>query len=325
MKSIEFPARQQRRRRPPEAPSHFRFRLTRPRVAPKREVPTSRNSWSVGTSGVLNEDYRACWPAVEDTRKGVGSRSTYREWRVARPARSERAAADGSRCSVSGDGRVVEVEIVEAGVAAVGGEVDGAALGRRRSRTRRGAARRAAARASGAGTSTARARSGSSPPGSASSSLRLMRSLPSTLVRVTPSGSSTNAAAQRATSAAIPRSGSGSASARSSSASTIASTGLRLVAAALADGALALGVGPAGAVGDHVAVVARRAGGRRSRAARRAGRGWGRSGRRGGRGRARGWCASASALALALLVARARGRRRRRRAGRASSRPAPAK
>ena len=83
-----------------------------------------------------------------------------------------------------------------------------------------------------------------------------MRSLPSTLVRVTPSGSSTNAAAQRATSAAMPRSGSGSASARSSSASTIASIGHRLVAAGLADGALAFGVGPAGAVGDHVAVVA---------------------------------------------------------------------
>ena len=38
----------------------------------------------------------------------------------------------------------------------------------------------------------------------------------------------------------------------------------RLAAAGVADGLLAVGVGPAGAVGDHVAVLARRAGGRRS-------------------------------------------------------------
>ena len=62
--------------------------------------------------------------------------------------------------------------------------------------------------------------------------------------------------AQRAASWAMPRSGSGSASARSSSASTIASMLARLVAAGVADGLLALGVGPAGAVGDQLAVVA---------------------------------------------------------------------
>ena len=54
----------------------------------------------------------------------------------------------------------------------------------------------------------------------------------------------------------MPRSGSGSASARSSSASTIASSVAGLVAAGVADGLLAFGVGPAGAVGDQLAVVA---------------------------------------------------------------------
>ena len=122
-----------------------------------------------------------------------------------------------------------------------------------------------------------------------------MRSVPSTLVRVTPSGSSTNAAAQRATRC-------GDAAQRVGVVERALELGVddrvdlpRLVAAGLADGLLAFGVGPAGAVGDHVAVVARRAGGRRSRAARRAARRWGRSGRRGGRGRGRGWCATASA------------------------------
>ena len=68
------------------------------------------------------------------------------------------------------------------------------------------------------------ARSAPSPPGSASRSLRAIRSEPSALVRVTPAGSSTNAAPSRAVSWAMPRSGSGSASARSSSASMIASS-----------------------------------------------------------------------------------------------------
>jgi hypothetical protein len=42
------------------------------------------------------------------------------------------------------------------------------------------------------------------PPGSASLSLRTIRSVPSAFVRVTPSQSRTNAAAQRATSCAMP-------------------------------------------------------------------------------------------------------------------------
>ena len=93
------------------------------------------------------------------------------------------------------------------------------------------------------------ARSASPPPGSASRSLRSIRSEPSALVRATPAGSSTNAAAHRAASWAIPRRGSGSASARWSSASTIASAGV-------GDGLLAFGVGPAGAVGDQLAGAA---------------------------------------------------------------------
>jgi uncharacterized membrane protein YbhN (UPF0104 family) len=58
---------------------------------------------------------------------------------------------------------------------------------------------------------------------SVSEGSRTVRSRPSALVRVTPSGLTTNAAPQRAVSCAIPRSGSGSPSARCSSAATIAS------------------------------------------------------------------------------------------------------
>jgi hypothetical protein len=64
-------------------------------------------------------------------------------------------------------------------------------------------------------------------------------------VRVTPAESGTKAAAELAVSWEMPRGGSRSASARSSSAST-----LRFVAAGVADGLLAFGVGPAGPVGD---------------------------------------------------------------------------
>ena len=84
-----------------------------------------------------------------------------------------------------------------------------------------------------------------------------MLSVPSALVRVAPAESGAEAAAQRAVSWAMPRSGSGSASVRSSSASTIAST-WRAVSWRLASptGLLAPGVGPAGGVGDQLAVVA---------------------------------------------------------------------
>jgi hypothetical protein len=80
-----------------------------------------------------------------------------------------------------------------------------------------------------------------------------MRSVPSVLVRVMASGSTANAAAQRATRWAMPRSGSGSSSARWSSAATALDVA-GLVAAGVADGLLAGGVGPAGAVGDDVRV-----------------------------------------------------------------------
>ena len=92
-------------------------------------------------------------------------------------------------------------------------------------------------------------------PGSASASLRAMRSVPSVLVRVTPSASRAKAAAQLAVSCAIPRRESGSLSARSSSASRIASGRRRLAAAGVADRLLAILVCPAGAVGNHIAVV----------------------------------------------------------------------
>ena len=81
-----------------------------------------------------------------------------------------------------------------------------------------------------------------------------MRSVPSALVRVTPSGSSTNAEAQLAVSCAMPRSGSGSqARAQFGVEDGVDLSGF--VAAGVADWLLALLVGPAGAVGDHVAVV----------------------------------------------------------------------
>ena len=156
-------------------------------------------------------------------------------------------------------------------------------------------------------------------------SLRLMRSLPSTLVRVTPSGSSTNAAAQRATSAAMPRSGSGS-----------------------CERALEFGVDdrvdrPAARGGRS----RRRGAGVRGRSSRRR-----RRSRRGSRAASRWQTIARSASSWAgvgsIRPARrswprprlvrdrrrpgagaarggARARRRRRRAGRASSRPAPAK
>ena len=76
------------------------------------------------------------------------------------------------------------------------------------------------------------------------------------MVRVTPAGSSTNAAAHRAVSWAIPRSGSGSASARCELGVDDRVGLARLVPAGVADRALAFGVGPAGAVGDQLAVVA---------------------------------------------------------------------
>jgi hypothetical protein len=60
-------------------------------------------------------------------------------------------------------------------------------------------------------------------PGQVFGFLGPSRSVPSVLVRVTPAGSSVKAAPSRAVSCAIPRSGSGSVSARSSSASMIAS------------------------------------------------------------------------------------------------------
>ena len=83
-----------------------------------------------------------------------------------------------------------------------------------------------------------------------------MRSLPSALVRVTPSGSSTNAAAPAGDEL-------GDAAQRVGVVERALEFGVddrvdlaRLVAAGVADGLLAFGVGPAGAVGDHVAVVA---------------------------------------------------------------------
>jgi hypothetical protein len=60
-----------------------------------------------------------------------------------------------------------------------------------------------------------------SPPGSASRSWRSIGSVPSALVRVPPAGSSTDVAAPRAVSCAIPQWGPGSASARWRSASTM--------------------------------------------------------------------------------------------------------
>jgi hypothetical protein len=87
----------------------------------------------------------------------------------------------------------------------------------------RGEGSRGGARAWVAGTPRPRRVVGCDPPGSASASLRAVRSVPSVLVRVTPSGSSANAEAQLAVSCAIPRRGSGSPSARSSSASRIGS------------------------------------------------------------------------------------------------------
>ena len=76
------------------------------------------------------------------------------------------------------------------------------------------------------------------------------------MVRVTPSGSSTKAALQRATSPAIARSGSGSCE-RALELGVGDRVGLaRLVAAGVADGLLAFAVAPAGAVGDQLALVA---------------------------------------------------------------------
>jgi hypothetical protein len=100
------------------------------------------------------------------------------------------------------------------------------------------------------------ARSALSLPGNASRSWRSIRSEPSALVRVTPAGSSTNAA---------PPSGRelGDASERVGVGERAFALGVddrvelaRLMAAGVADGLLALGVGPAGAVGDQFAVVA---------------------------------------------------------------------
>ncbi len=119
---------------------------------------------------------------------------------------------------------VVEGELVEVGCRAVAVEVDGR-LDAARSMTN--ASRLSATSAGesiGRMNSHTAARSAPSPPGSASRSLRAMRSEPSALVRVTPAGSSTNAAPNRAVSWAMPRSGSGSSSARRSSASAIASS-----------------------------------------------------------------------------------------------------
>ena len=76
-------------------------------------------------------------------------------------------------------------------------------------------------------------------------------------MRVTPSGSSANAAAQLAVSSAIPRTGSGSLKCTLEF-SVEDRVGLaRFTAAGVADLLLAVLVCPAGAVGDHVAVVPR--------------------------------------------------------------------
>ena len=94
-----------------------------------------------------------------------------------------------------------------------------------------------------------------SPPGRASRSGRAIRSAPSAFVRVTPSGSSRNAAAQ-------PGGELGDPADRVGVGERTRELGLDdrvdvawFVAAGVADGLLALGLGPAGAVRDQLAVV----------------------------------------------------------------------
>ena len=91
-----------------------------------------------------------------------------------------------------------------------------------------------------------------------------MRSDPSALVRVTPAGSSTNAAAHRAVSWAMPAQRVGVGERAFELGVDDRVDVARLVAAGVADGLLAFGVGPAGAVGDQLAVVADEQVGRRS-------------------------------------------------------------
>jgi hypothetical protein len=93
--------------------------------------------------------------------------------------------------------------------------------------------------------------------------LRAIRSVPSVFVRVMPSGSRRNAAAQRGELRDPAQ--------RVGVVERVLEFGVEdgvgvagLVSAGVADGLLALLVGPAGAEGDHVAVGARRVGGRRS-------------------------------------------------------------
>ena len=117
-------------------------------------------------------------------------------------------------------GRVVE--LVEARGGMVAGEVHGRlALVLDDDATRLSAT--SAGESIGRISSQTLARSAPSPTGRASRNLRATRSDPSVLMRVTPSGSSVNPAPSREVSCVIPRSGSGSSSARWSSASTIAS------------------------------------------------------------------------------------------------------
>ena len=99
-------------------------------------------------------------------------------------------------------------------------------------------------------------RSELSPPGRASRSFCAIRSVPSALVRVTPAGSKVDAAPSRAVSCAIPaeRVGVGECALELGVGDRVRVA--RLAPPGVADGLLAVGVGPAGAVGDQLAVGA---------------------------------------------------------------------
>jgi hypothetical protein len=160
-------------------------RAGQPRCAQKKMRPT----------------VEASRPRISGRGREAGVRDAARYAAAASSPRSRSARSDSSRCAAS-------LTVVSSGSS---------------NTNVRGEGSRGGARAWVAGTPRPRRVVGCDPPGSASASLRAVRSVPSVLVRVTPSGSSANAEAQLAVSCAIPRRGSGSPSARSSSASRIGS------------------------------------------------------------------------------------------------------